>query len=200
MSLIFRCSQIKAYKSATVGSRFCWPTDSNSGFGGANWIYIVYSDLIDGVILYGICIVVALLLSFAFMKSLEKCPLGTMKFMSTLYLGLSFALGGFLFYQYKKSEPKNNSYLQSAIVVWVITAFVLIAILCSWRRFKLVSMVIQATAEYLGEVKTVKAVPTILFFTILVYLGWSGYAGLHLISIGKPSKSIDSPFGVIERV
>lgn len=157
----------------------------------------MYTDLLESAPLFGICMVVAMFLSLGFMKALERYPLGTMKFIASLYLGFSLAFGGRIFYQYL-IEP-DSLILTYAIIVWVITGIAGLVIYCSQKKFKLVAMVIEATSEYLSDVQRIKLVPILSFLMIFGYLGLSGYAGLHLMSIGEVSFVNPHPFGKITR-
>jgi hypothetical protein len=70
---------------------------------------------------------------------------------------------------------------------------------CSWKRVKLAATIIQATADYLTDVKRVMFVPVLLFFILAAFLTWWIYSGAHLFSSGKVVHDEEQPYGKIER-
>lgn len=116
------------------------------------------------------------------------------------------ALGGFMFYNYitmlnrtDVHEDQKTGFLVFAIIIWVIMLIFLCMVYCSWQRIQLAAMIIQATADYITDVKRVLFVPLILFFALAGFLVWWMYSGAYLFSSGNVVHDITQPFGTIKR-
>lgn len=162
--------------------------------------------MVDAWQIYLICIGLTIILSFAFIKALEACALGMIKFMIGLYSFAMICLGGFLFYNYmtmvNKTEIRQEQaqgFLTGALVVWGITALFLCMIFCSWKRIQLAATIIQATADYLTDVKRVTLVPILEFLLLVGFLVWWIYSGAYLFSTGEVKHDPSKPFGQIQR-
>ena len=99
-----------------MGLKFCWPVENgnNAQDYKADRKFdslgreVVYGDLVDAWKIYLMCIGFTIILSFAFLKALEACAMGMIKFMIALYTVAMIGLGCFLFYNYMTMVNKTE--------------------------------------------------------------------------------------------
>lgn len=128
------------------------------------------------------------------------------KFMIALYAIIMFTLGAAMFYNYVTimnrtdiHEDEKNGMLIFALIIWGLLLLFLCMIWCSWKRVKLAATILQATADYLTDVKRVMFVPIVLFFMLVAFLAWWMYSGAYLFSSGDVMHDPSQPFGKINR-
>lgn len=122
--------------------------------------------------------------------------------MIALYSIAMICLGGFLFYNYmtmvNKTEIRQeqaSGFLTAALIVWGFAALFLCMIFCSWKRVELAATIIQATADYITDVKRVTLVPLLEFLMLIGFLAWWMYSGAYLFSTGEVKHDPSKPFG-----
>jgi hypothetical protein len=208
------CSDMTLYESKSIGKRFCWPTkngddqvdsESNESFDDLGR-ETAYGDLVDAWPIYLMAVVLTFILALCFIKALEACALSMIKCMIILYSIIMFSLGAVMFYSYMTyeneqeiHEDQRNGFLIFALIIWGLLALFLCLIWCSWKRVKLAATIIQATADYLTDIKRVMFVPIILFLLLGVFLAWWMYSGAYLFSSGTVEHDPAQPFGTIKR-
>ena len=211
---VFSCSALTSYKATHLGKRFCWPVqngkdqedyDANTRFDELGR-EVTYGDIVDAWPIYLITVVVTFILSLLFLKAIEACALAMIKFMIGFFAVLMFALGAALFYGYMDAinrtdvhEDQAQGFLIFALVIWGILLIFLCMIWCSWKRVKLAAIILQATADYLTDVKRVMFVPILLFFILAGFLTWWMTSGAYLFTCGESVHNPDQPYGHIER-
>jgi solute carrier family 44 (choline transporter-like protein), member 2/4/5 len=128
------------------------------------------------------------------------------KIMIGLFSGVMFILGSALFINYLRisnktdiHEDEKNGYLVFAIIIWAFVLLFLCLIACTWERVKLAAVIIQATADYITDIKRVLFVPTILFVMLVTFIAWWAWSGALLFSSGNVEHDPKLPFGNIKR-
>ena len=202
------------YEATQLGKRFCWPVDNgpNTEDADANENFddlgreTIYGDLVDAWPIYLISIGVTFLLALAFLKALEACALSMIKFLIAFYSIIMFVLGGMMLYNYVSimnrtdvHEDEKNGFLIFGLIIWGLLLLFLCMIWCSWQRVKLAATILQATADYLTDVKRVMFVPILLFIMLVSFLLWWMWSGAHLFSSGEVVHDPSQPFGKIQR-
>lgn len=69
---------------------------------------------------------------------------------------------------------------------------------CLWSRIKLAARIIQATADYITDVKRILIVPIIMTIALIAYLLWWSYSGAHIFSIGHTEWDPSLPWGDVK--
>lgn len=103
---------------------------------------MAYGDLIDAIPVYAICTGLVILLAYAFIKALEANAFAVIKFMAIIYTAGLASFGALMFYFYSKDKAKNDGLRSVAFFCWGFTAFIILALWCSWRRLRLIAAII----------------------------------------------------------
>ena len=116
-------------------------------------------------------------------------------------LGLAF----FCLFSYKKLQnddiAENDQeyfFLYAAIALFSITGVFLIMICCLWSRIVLVARIIQATADYITDIKRVIVVPIIFLILMVAYVGYWIFTGAYVFSMGETEHDPAYPWGTIK--
>jgi hypothetical protein len=67
-----------------------------------------------------------------------------------------------------------------------------------WSRIKLAARIIQATADYITDIKRIIFVPVIMMIALMLYLAWWSYSGAYLFSVGETKHDPKLPWGDIK--
>jgi Plasma-membrane choline transporter len=67
-----------------------------------------------------------------------------------------------------------------------------------WSRIKLASRIIEATADYITDIKRIIIVPILMTIILLFYLLWWSYSGAYLFSAGTTVWNPKLPWGEIK--
>lgn len=196
---VSNCNDLEVKETYTFAKRFCWPKlgamNISANAHGA-WKKLgqeeAYGDIMDSWRVLLISFGVAFILSLLYLFLLEQCAVVIIALVIVLFIaGLTF-LGYFFHKAYLDLKAKSinhddpsKTYLYLAYGVWIVEGIFLILFCCLWSRLKLAGRIIQATADYLTDVKRVIFIPILFNFCLLVYLAWWMYSGAHIFSIGE---------------
>jgi len=89
----------------------------------------------------------------------------------------------------------EKTYLYLAIITAAVEAILILCFCCLWSRIKLAARIIQATADYITDVKRIIFVPIIMTVVLIGYLLWWSYSGAHIFSIGTTTWDKSLPWG-----
>lgn len=209
------CDSVKAYESTSFAKRFCWPIqlstqpqkeEKSTEFRELKTEVIV-GDLAGAWPIYLISILITSALALFFISLLEKCAMTMIKILIGIYSFFMFALGGVFFIKYIIEQSKNNSQaedlqnslLVGAIIVWMILLIFLCVLYCSWQRVQLASVILTATADYIGGIKRITLVPVLLIVVMLVNTAMWIYPAAHIFTDGEVQHDPEMPFGTIKR-
>lgn len=195
--------------------KFCWPInhdgkdeeieEKNHEEFNTVGSEVVFEDLVEAWPIYAVTIIISLFMTYLFFVSLESCALFMIKLMVGLFTVMMASLGGLLLLTYFKVQGQENVQpdeamgpLIGAIVVFVILAIFLCLIFCSWRRVKFAAAIIQATADYVTDIKRIFFIPFMMFIVSTTFIAIWSWTGLHLFTTGELYHDPSVPFGRIK--
>jgi flagellar basal body-associated protein FliL len=145
------------------------------------------------------------LVSLVYLFILEKCALVLITLVIVFFMaGLTFL--AFFFHKtytelQEDDDPHNDSektYFYLAIITISVEAILLLCFCCLWSRIKLAARIIQATADYITDVKRIIIVPIIMAIALIGYLLWWSYSGAHIFSVGTTEWDDSLPWGDVK--
>lgn len=155
------------------------------------------SDVVSVWYVHLMMLGIAFVIGFIYLLVLKLVG-GLIIFISIVLIFIALAAGGVLCWSYKDTYPagsKSNKALEiGAYVLWGLSALYILIVLCCIGRIKLGIAIFKATADFIGDVKTVFIVP--FSFTLLIgiwMLFWTVSAAF-IFSIGTPEPRIDATF------
>ena len=209
-SSVISCNKLRLQASHSFGKRFCWPsnnilTNTAKTQFKALGKEEIFGDIVDAWPVYLVSILVGFVVSLLFLWLLEQCALFIVTTVIILFIA-GLTVLGWLFYQnyndlLKDDNPHNDNdttYLYLSYAVWGVMALFVIMFCCLWTRIKLAARIIQATADYITDIKRIVLVPIILFIVTIGCLVWWSYSGAYLFSVGTVVHDEGSPIGEIK--
>lgn len=165
----------------------------------------IFGDLFEAWPIYIVSMVLSLIITLLFFYALEKCALFIIKVMMALFVACMFLLGLFFFLNFLQiksdTDVQNEEAIPSlvgAIIVWGILALFLCLICCSWPRIKFAAAIIQATADYITDIKRIFFIPIFFFIATIGLLVLWGWGGIYLFSSGDLEHDPSVPYGRIK--
>lgn len=166
---------------------------------------IIVGDLLNAWPIYLLTILLALIITLMYFFALEKCALLMIKLMIGLFSAILLLIGFLLLMSYfnilkdPNSKPdEEKPYLIGAIIVWVILAIIICIVACTWSRIKFSAAIIQATADYVTDIKKIFFIPIVFFFVVLTVLALWIYGAIYLFTSGELEHDPTIPFGRIK--
>lgn len=207
---VTNCSNLRVKASYSFGNRFCWPKNSTmekvtrekfSTLGKQE----AYGDIIDSWQVFLISAGIAFLISLVYLFILEKCALVIITMVIVFFLGALTFLTYYFHKTYNElqtdDDPHNDdqkTFLYLAIITASIEVIFIVCFCCLWSRIKLAARIIQATADYITDVKRIIFVPVLMTIALIAYLLWWSYSGAHIFSIGHTEWDKDLPWGDVK--
>lgn len=204
------CGDLKSKASYAFADRFCWPKNQamaekvKTGFQKL-FKQEAFGDVMDSWKILLFCFVIAFLISIVYLWFLETCALTIVTLVIVLFIAALTVLGLFLYRTHlglktndDPHDDDNKTYLYLAIGVWAVEIILIMCFCCLWSRIKLAARIIEATADYLTDIKRIIIIPLILVFVLLVYILWWVYSGAHIFSIGDVVHDQEYPWGEIK--
>lgn len=93
------------------------------------------------------------------------------------------------------STDNENYYLIAGCLVLGITLIFIILFCCLWDRILLASRIVQATADYITDIKRIIFIPLIFLFMIILYMIYWSISGAYIWSIGESYHKKGYPYG-----
>lgn len=204
---ITNCSQLPSVPTYSFGKRFCWPKNSKMEGSIRDKFKTLgrqeaYGDIVDSWQVFLICAAIAFVVSLIYLLILEQCALVLISLVIVLFLaGMTFLT--YYFHQaynelQNDSDPHNDgekTFLYLAIITASIEVILILCFCCMWSRIKLAARIIQATADYITDIKRIIVVPVIMMFALISYLLWWSYSGAYLFSVGHTEHDPKLPWG-----
>lgn len=204
---IANCHELTVRESYTFAKRFCWPKNSKmeettkekfAQLGQQE----AYGDIIDSWKVFLLCAAIAFVISLVYLFILEKCAGVVITLVIVLFMaGLTF-LAYFFHKKHKElktdSDPHNDDsklYLYLTFAVIGIEVILLLCFCCLWSRITLAARIIEATADYITDVKRIVLVPLVMMLALIIYLVWWSYSGALIFSTGETRWNPKYPWG-----
>jgi hypothetical protein len=204
------CNQLTSRESYSFAKRFCWPKNSAMETATREKFASLgkqeaYGDIVDSWQVFLICAGIAFVIALVYLFILEQCALVLITTVIILFMaGLTFLA----YYFHKKyndlktdNDPHNDdqkTFLYLAIGVASIEVIFLMCFCCLWSRIKLAARIIEATADYITDVKRLIFIPVIMTVVLIGYLLWWTYAGAYIFSTGHTEHDPKLPWGDVK--
>lgn len=204
------CKQLTIRESYSFAKRFCWPKNSKMEQSTREKFASLgkqeaYGDIVDSWQVFLICAGVAFIISLVYLFILEKCALVLISTVILLFMaGLTFLA----YYFHKKytdlqtdNDPHNDdqkTFLYLAIGVASIEVIFVMCFCCLWSRIKLAARIIEATADYITDVKRLIFIPVVMTIALIAYLLWWSYSGAYIFSTGHTEWDPKLPWGDVK--
>jgi hypothetical protein len=213
------CSKMKVYGSELYMDRICLVKKNTAPGSVGNNTETVdlnesekkgeasINDIKTAWPVYLICIALALILSYLYVYSLEKCAGAIIMTIVGLFV-LSFIGLGILIMTSSSSSGSGSNVDESKIKTQdksgnIVGGFIfigmglimLLAVFCLWDRFKLAISVINAAADFLTDYPLILGVPIIGVILTFIYTAYCIVSGVYMWSVGDTRFEEGSPFG-----
>ena len=204
------CEKMNLYKSFALANRFCMPDYSKFLQGAKQKLNelgseVFFGDIEEAWVVLLISIAVSFLVAFIYCYLLEHCA---PCIVWSMIIGAVVAFTVFCVFITKrymetiksKEDDLDNekTYLWIMIISWASLLVMLCCLCCMCSRIQLAIKIIQATADFITDVKTVLLVPIIFMFITVSYILWWAFIGAKLFSTGKTYWDEKLPFGKIK--
>lgn len=206
---IKECGDLKSVQSVGFAKRFCWPknqkmTETAKEQFRKLFQQEAFGDVMDSWQVLLISFIFAFFVSVIYLWMLETCALVIVTICIVLFMAAITVLGVALYQTHlglkTNDDPHDDDsmvYFYLTILVFAVEFILLLCFCCLWSRIKLAARIIEATADYLTDVKRVILIPVILVIVLLAYIMWFVYAGAHIFSIGTVKHDPEYPWGEI---
>lgn len=170
-------------------------------YGNEEW----FSDIVDAKWIMLSCVVLALILSIVYLYVLQECAFIIMVLCLGTFIISMLSLGFFCLWNYnhiKNDDDPNtdneNYYLIAACIILGVTLVFMFLFCCLWDRIVLASRIIQATADYITDIKRIIFIPLVFLFLIILYIIYWALSGAYIWSIGESYHKKGSPYGNVK--
>ena len=211
------CSQLQTYDSSAVLNRFCLPSNQtvlqkiSSLFSGFNLESITESIYANRYIIF-VSIGLAFGLSYAFTIVLQYCT-WLLVLISIIGIYVIGIIGGLMCWnKYKSiqdqatpagsSGAENNEssakfYKYMALGLWICVFLFTLAIIFAFSEIRLAIGVIQSSADFVSDHKSVVFIPVLLIIIMAVFVLYWSYGLAALYSTGELYHDVNYPWGKI---
>lgn len=207
---VTNCYDLVVRPSYHFGNRFCWPKNTTMEHETREKFKSLgkqeaYGDIVDSWQVFLIAAGIAFVISLVYLFILEKCALVLITLVIVFFLGALTFLAYFFHQTYTElqndDDPHNDdqkTFLWLAIITAAVEVILILCFCCLWSRIKLAARIIQATADYITDVKRIIFVPVIMTTALIAYLLWWSYSGAHIFSIGHTEWDPSLPWGDVK--
>lgn len=204
-----QCTDLKSKASYSFANRFCWQKNvemSSKLKEGFRKLFKqeAFGDVLDSWKVLVFCFAIAFVVSVIYLWMLETCALVIVTIVLLLFTAALTLLGIFLYQTHlglkTNDDPHDDddkTYLYLCIAVFVIEFIFILCFCCLWSRIKLAARIIEATADYITDIKRLIFIPLVLTFVLVAYVLWWVYSGAHIFSIGRVKHDPEYPWGDI---